>query len=154
MTILRSFLLIVEVLCSLMLIGLILLQKSKGGGLGTAFGGGGEGSMFGSRTGNVLTKATIVLGLIFLLNTLVLGIMFSRSAVEQSALDRELMREAAEEQATEPANEESSPDATPGEDIVPVTDMGDKVTVEDAATAEDGGENQAEAPLADEEENP
>lgn len=152
MTILRSFLLIVEVLCSLMLIGLILLQKSKGGGLGTAFGGGGEGSMFGSRTGNVLTKATIVLGLIFLLNTLVLGIMFTRSSVEQSALDRELMRETAEEQATEPASEESSPVATPGEGMgegmAPMTGMGD------AATVEDGGENQVEAPLADEEENP
>jgi preprotein translocase subunit SecG len=94
MIILRSLLLVVEVLCSIMLIGLILLQKSKGGGLGLAFGGGGEGSMFGARTGNVLTKATIILGLLFLVNTLVLGILFTgASGVGESAIDRELMSE-------------------------------------------------------------
>ncbi len=94
MVIIRSLLLIVEVLVSIMLIGLILLQKSKGGGLGVAFGGGGEGSMFGSRTGNVLTKATIILGVVFLVNTLFLGILFTRGVTAgPSAIDRELMRE-------------------------------------------------------------
>lgn len=99
MTIVRSILLVVEVLCSVMLIGIILLQKSKGGGLGTAFGGGGGDTMFGSRTGNVLSKATIVLGLVFLLNTLVLGVMFSRRTVGQSALDKKLMQETQQEQS-------------------------------------------------------
>lgn len=113
MTIVRSILLVLEVLCSLMLIGLILLQKSKGGGLGTAFGGGGGDSMFGARTGNVLTKATIVLGIIFLFNTLVLGIMFSRRAVGESALDRELMKESAEQQEESSQQEAPpQPDAT------------------------------------------
>lgn len=109
MTIVRSILLVVEVLCSLMLIGLILLQKSKGGGLGTAFGGGGSDSVFGARTGNVLTKATIVLGLVFLLNTLVLGIMFSRKAVADSALDRELMKETPQEQPASPPAQQAPP---------------------------------------------
>lgn len=95
MVILRSLLLVLEVLCSIMLIGLILLQKSKGGGLGTAFGGGGgDGSMFGSRTGNVLTKGTIILGLIFLVNTLILGMLFTSTTVTgESGIDRELMSE-------------------------------------------------------------
>lgn len=94
MVIIRSLLLVVEVVVSLMLIGLILLQKSKGGGLGVAFGGGGEGSMFGSRTGNVLTKATIVLGLVFLVNTLILGIMFTRGVTDgPSAVERQLLSE-------------------------------------------------------------
>jgi len=99
MVIVRSLLLVLEVICSILLIGLILLQKSKGGGLGLAFGGGGEGSMFGSRTGNVLTKATIVLGLLFLLNTLVLGMLFTGSSVVgPSKLDKELMKETGGEQ--------------------------------------------------------
>ncbi len=102
MVIIRSLLLVVEVVVSLMLIGLILLQKSKGGGLGVAFGGGGEGSMFGSRTGNVLTKATIVLGLVFLVNTLILGIMFTRGVTDgPSAIDRQLLGEQAQEPTAE-----------------------------------------------------
>lgn len=116
MAILRSLLIVIEVLCSVLLIGLILLQKSKGGGLGVAFGGGGEGSMFGSRTGNVLTKATIVLGLIFLLNTLVLGILFTRaSAVGPSDIDRELMKETSQEQQGQPT-EQAVPAVPPAEE--------------------------------------
>ncbi|MFA5688875.1 MAG: preprotein translocase subunit SecG [Kiritimatiellales bacterium] len=80
MIIIRTLLIILEAACSLALIGLILLQKSKDGGLGMAFGAGGNDTLFGARTGNVLTKATIVIGIIFLINTLVLGLMFSGSA--------------------------------------------------------------------------
>jgi len=83
---------VIVILCSLMLIGLVLLQKSKGGGLGTTFGGGGDGSMFGSRTGNVLTRATVVLGVAFLLTTLILNTMFSYKKGELSSVDKELMK--------------------------------------------------------------
>lgn len=128
MNILRSLLIVIEVFCSVLLIGLILLQKSKGGGLGVAFGGGGEGSMFGSRTGNVLTKATIVLGLIFLLNTLVLGILFTRaSAVGPSDIDRELMKETSQEQRrpTESAAPAVPPAEEPQSEAVPPAQLPD-----------------------------
>lgn len=73
-----AILLILEVLCSFLLIGVILLQKSKGGGLGgTAFGGGGGDSLFGARTGTVLTKITITLAVFFLANTLVLAFVYA-----------------------------------------------------------------------------
>ncbi|MGD9873450.1 MAG: preprotein translocase subunit SecG [Kiritimatiellia bacterium] len=75
--IIRAMLLAVEGLSCLLLIGLILLQKSKGGGLGGAFGGGMGETLFGSRAGNVLTKGTIILGIIFMANTVVLAVMFS-----------------------------------------------------------------------------
>lgn len=90
--------------------------------------------MFGSRTGNVLTKATIVLGLIFLLNTLVLGVMFSRRAVEQSALDRELMQETSEQQSTQPApNAETGAEAEGG--LAPVTGLEGSAVGKDAEEA-------------------
>lgn len=87
MGVIRTLFIIVEAACSLALIGLILLQKSKNEGLGLAFGSGGGDSLFGARAGNVLTKATVVIGCVFLLNTLVLGIMFAGSASE-SLMDK------------------------------------------------------------------
>jgi len=76
--VIRYILLALEAIVSLMLIGIVLLQQSKSQGLGLAFGSGGMGeSLFGSRAGNVLTKATVVLTVVFILNTLVLGVLFS-----------------------------------------------------------------------------
>ena len=79
MTILTGLLLTIEAVCSILLIGIILLQKGKGGGLGLAFGGGTGESLFGSRAGNVLTKATVALAIIFMVNTVGLAIIFARS---------------------------------------------------------------------------
>ena len=86
MSVIRTLLIILEAACCLALIGLILLQKSKSEGLGLAFGGGGNDSLFGARAGNVLTRATIVIGGIFLANTLLLGVLFAGSA-DQSLMD-------------------------------------------------------------------
>lgn len=89
MAFIRTLLIILEAACSLALIGLILLQKSKGGGMGMAFGGGGgNDSLFGARAGNVLTKATVGIGIVFLVNTLILGMLFAGSASE-SLIDEE-----------------------------------------------------------------
>jgi len=89
MSIIRTLLIILEAACSLALIGLILLQKAKDGGLGLAFGAGGNDSLFGARAGNVLTKATVGIGIVFLVNTLILGMLFAGSASE-SLVDKEL----------------------------------------------------------------
>ena len=52
----------------LFLILLVLIQKGRGGGLSSAFGGAGGNTAFGSKTGDVLTWATsIVFGVFMLL---------------------------------------------------------------------------------------
>jgi preprotein translocase subunit SecG len=89
MAVIRTLLIILEAACSLALIGLILLQKSKDGGLGAAFGAGGGDSLFGARAGNVLTKATVGIGIVFLVNTLILGMLFAGSA-GTSQIEKEL----------------------------------------------------------------
>lgn len=86
MIILKNLLLIAEVICSVLLIGMVLIQKSKGGGLGgSAFGGAAE-TVFGARTGNILTKITIGLTIFFMANTLALSFFFTgtqeRSLIE------------------------------------------------------------------------
>lgn len=52
---------------SLLLIGLILLQKNRGSGLSGAFGGVGGHSAFGTKTGDFLTWVTVGLVAVFLL---------------------------------------------------------------------------------------
>ena len=78
MAILISVLLIVEVLAAFLLIVVILAQKSQDQGLGMAFGSGMGESLFGSRAGNVLTRMTITLTVVFMLTTILLGILFAR----------------------------------------------------------------------------
>lgn len=73
MQILIGFLYVLEIVVCFLLGGVILLQKPKEGGLGVSFGGGMGEALFGAQMGNVLTKTTVILGIIFLLNTLVLS---------------------------------------------------------------------------------
>lgn len=84
----RVLLLVVEALSAVLLIGLILLQKSKSEGLGMAFGGGAGEALFGARAGNVLSKMTVGLSVTFLVTTVFLAVSYSgeqdQSLVEQS----------------------------------------------------------------------
>ena len=74
----KALFIVIEALCCLMLIGLILLQRSKSEGLGLAFGASTGESLFGARAGNVLSKATVTLGIVFMASTLVLGVLFAQ----------------------------------------------------------------------------
>ena len=51
---------------ALLLVLVVLIQDDQGEGIGGMFGGGESSSPFGSRTGNVLTKFTTILGGVFL----------------------------------------------------------------------------------------
>ena len=50
-----SFVAVLFVICAVVLILVILIQKGKGGGLSAAFGGGMAGGILGSKTGDFLT---------------------------------------------------------------------------------------------------
>ena len=93
MTIIYGFLIVLEALVSALLIGVIFLQKSKGGMGGAAFGGGMGEAIFGSRMGNVLTKVTVVLTVVFLSNTILLTILTARRDIggSGSVVDKRLV---------------------------------------------------------------
>lgn len=87
MEILKGLLVVVEALVGLLVIGLVLLQKARDQGLGLAFGSGVGESIFGSRAGNVLTKGTVWLGSAFMINTVLLAVLFAgkeRSLMEKA----------------------------------------------------------------------
>jgi len=66
------------VICLLLLL-VVLLQQGKGGDIAAAFGGSGSQSAFGARAGaTVLTRATTVLGTLFMVGALVLAILGQR----------------------------------------------------------------------------
>lgn len=67
-------LLVVFVLVSILLVLMVLVQNEEGDSLGGIFAGG-SGSAFGSRSGNVLTKTTYILGAIFLLSSFGLALV-------------------------------------------------------------------------------
>ena len=72
MTIIADILPIIQVIISIVLVIIILLQQSEGGGLGSSFGGGSGGGSYQSRRGleRILFITTIVLGVLFVLSTL------------------------------------------------------------------------------------
>jgi preprotein translocase subunit SecG len=80
-----STLLIVQFALAIILTIIILLQKSSSIGLG-AYSGSND-SLFGSKgPANFLTKATMALGLLFIINTVVLGYLYNEQR-NQSAVD-------------------------------------------------------------------
>jgi protein translocase SecG subunit len=60
---------------SLFLILLVLIQKGRGGGLSSAFSGGGGNTAFGSKTGDVLTWTTAAVFGVFMLLAVALNLV-------------------------------------------------------------------------------
>jgi preprotein translocase subunit SecG len=63
------------VVVALVLMLLVLIQKGRGGGLASAFGGMGGNTAFGAKTGDVLTWATSVIFGLFLVLAIVLNLV-------------------------------------------------------------------------------
>ena len=74
MGILSVVLLVLFVAIAVLLVLLVLIQNEEGDSLGGIFAGGSS-SAFGSRSGNVLTRATTVLGSLFLIISLGLALL-------------------------------------------------------------------------------
>ncbi|MDX1575017.1 MAG: preprotein translocase subunit SecG [Kiloniellales bacterium] len=86
-----NVLLVVHLLVALAMIGVVLLQRSEGGGLGIGGGGGGGGGMGGFLTGrgtaNLLTRATAILAAAFMVTSLTLSILAGGRTEPTSILD-------------------------------------------------------------------
>lgn len=70
------------VLVCLAIILIVLLQKGRGGGIGAAFGGGGAGSLLGTKTGDFLTWVTICLVSAFLVMAVLMGKFMGGSEID------------------------------------------------------------------------
>jgi len=72
---LETLLKIAIVLTSLFMIGLVLIQRGKGGGLAGAFGAAGGSSAFGTKSGDVFTRVTIYTGLVWVCMAMLLVVV-------------------------------------------------------------------------------
>jgi len=80
-----SFLLVVQVVVSVSIVALVMLQQGKGADMGAGFGAGASGTVFGSRgSGSFFTRATAILAAVFFINCLLIASPLVRDS-EQSA---------------------------------------------------------------------
>ena len=69
-----NFLLAIQILVSISIIALVMLQQGKGADMGAAFGSGASGTVFGSQgSSSFFTRATGVLAAVFFINCLLIA---------------------------------------------------------------------------------
>jgi preprotein translocase subunit SecG len=84
----EQIILAAHLLIALAIIGLIMLQQGKGAEMGASFGAGGSQTLFGSSgSGNVLTKATAWLVVLFFATSFSLALLVSKRSVVADELD-------------------------------------------------------------------
>ena len=84
-----SLLLSFHVIIAVLIIALILVQKGKGADMGSAFGAGASGTIFGAKgSANFLSRTTAILATIFFITSLALAYLNKGTVkLESSVLD-------------------------------------------------------------------
>jgi preprotein translocase subunit SecG len=115
---LTTVLIVLHILTALAIIGLVLLQHGKGADMGSGFGGGASGSLFGATgSANFLSRATAVLAAIFFTLSLALAYVATRRPAEEGGGVLDVIRK---QQLEKPAPKaEEKPAAQPS---APATD--------------------------------
>ena len=82
----ENFILVLNIILAIILVIVILLQKSEGGALGI---GASQESFISSRSaGNLLTKATAIIATLFIITSISLTIMAKKEISTSSVLER------------------------------------------------------------------
>lgn len=81
----QTVLIVIHLMIVLALVGVVLIQRSEGGGLGV---GGGSGFMSARGTANALTRTTAILATLFFITSLGLGLLARYEAKPTDILDR------------------------------------------------------------------
>jgi preprotein translocase subunit SecG len=82
-----ALLMTLHIIVSLFIIGVVLLQQGKSADLAGAFGGQGSQTAFGPRgAANLLTKLTTWSAIIFMITSISLTVLLSRSSGDHSVL--------------------------------------------------------------------
>ncbi|API58156.1 preprotein translocase subunit SecG [Tardibacter chloracetimidivorans] len=125
----HTLLLVIQILIAAALVGVILMQRSEGGGL--SGGGSASGLMSARGAGDFLTRTTAVLGALFVLNSIGLAVLASVDRNPRQ-IDTSLTAPAA------PVPSQLPP--------VPVTDGGD-TSVTSPATADEAAPAPQDSPV-------
>ena len=105
-----TFLMVVHVFASIVLILVILMQAGRGSGLSEMFGGTSTQTIFGTSAAKFLTKATAVCAVLFIITSLSLAILSSRrSRSLMAAQPVEVGEEAESQELDMPIEDETIP---------------------------------------------
>ena len=87
----EQIILVVHLIVALAIIGMIMLQQGKGADMGASFGAGGSQTLFGSDgSGNVLTRATSWLVVLFFASSFSLALLANQKSAPVDDLDLEI----------------------------------------------------------------
>jgi preprotein translocase subunit SecG len=114
-----TFLLVVQTLVAAALVGVILMQRSEGGGLGV--GGSSAGLMTARGAADFLTRATAILGGLFIVLSILLAAIAGVSR-ESTTVDTSLAKPLPVQQA--PATPTAPATAPTGNDTTPAVPLG------------------------------
>jgi len=82
----ENFILVLNIFLAILLVVIVLLQKSEGGALGV---GASQESFISSRSaGNLLTKATAIVATLFIITSILLTIMAQKEISTSSVLEK------------------------------------------------------------------
>ena len=85
----QQILIIVQILITIALVAIVLLQQGRGADAGASFGGGSSGSLFGARgPASFLSRLTAGLAALFFANSLALAYISSHSIERRSVVER------------------------------------------------------------------
>lgn len=105
----ENVVLIVHLIIAFCLIGIVLMQRSEGGGLG--IGGGGGGAMSGRSAATALGKLTWGFAIAFIATSITLTIFAARNSADTSVIDRLGIQR--------PANDATESGLPTGSDLLP-----------------------------------
>jgi len=146
-----NVLLIIQLIISIILTGLILIQRSEGGalGIGGGGGGGGGGFMSGRSAATSVSRMTAILGGVFILNCLALSIVFNIENRDQSIIDENGAVEALT------IDTDSGDTTTPSIEVSPEAVTADETVTTDVDTTTDAAPEPSETnPSNEAEETP
>ena len=127
-----NVLLIIQLIISIILTGLILIQRSEGGALGIG-GGGGGGLMSGRSATSSIANMTWILGVIFLVNCLALAVVYQIENRDNLIIDDEAV-------VSQPAESTALSEETLTEALTPSVDSSEgSVPLAEETPAEDAG---------------
>jgi preprotein translocase subunit SecG len=109
----QTFLIIIHTIVSIVLVAVILMQASQGGGLSGTFGSTTTSALLGGRgAGTFLSKLTTYLAVIFLGLAIVISLISSPSSLETESI----LKQEAENQSITPGADLSLPTSVPIDD--------------------------------------
>jgi preprotein translocase subunit SecG len=137
MSIILSILIAIHVLVCALMILVVLMQRPRSEGLGSAFGGGITDNVFGSQTTNVLARFTTWMGIAFFAITLLLSILTARANSGKSAIQKKLLSEPVPAAVSTPApTPQSTPEAAPTAPTASATPVAEPAQAAPQATPE------------------